>query len=278
MLPMPTLNAKGVKIHWKLEGGGEPLVLIHGVGSDLTAWDGVVAALQGRHTILRMDLRGHGKSEQSPGPYDLAMFANDVISLLDYLALTQIHLAGFSLGGLVAQQIAINEDERLASLMVISSIAGRTDEEKRQVVARAELLGNAGASLHVADAVGRWFTDAFRHSHPNVVEKRRQKSLQNNPCCYAAAYWALANGDLADELGKITVPTLAMTGECDAGSPPRMSKLIAGRVKNGRAVILPKLKHGVLLEAPGQIASQMENFIQSIGCRRNPFMPHSNFN
>ena len=257
---MPYLKAAGATIHYQIQGTGQPLTLIHGVGSDLTAWDGVIETLRGQYRVLRADLRGHGKSEKTPRPYSLRMFGDDLLALLDHLSVAKTHLVGFSLGGLIAQQAAIDVPERLSSLSVVSSIAGRTAEEKQRAAQRAKLIEEEGAQAHLAAAAERWFTDEFRAAHPEVLEKRRQKSLQNDPECYAAAYHVLAISDLADELHKITTPTLALTGECDIGSTPRMSRLIAERVQHGQAVILPKLKHSVLLEAPEKISAQLERF------------------
>jgi 3-oxoadipate enol-lactonase len=261
---MPYLDRPDGRLHYSLEGDGPPLTLIHGVGADLEAWDGVVASLAGRYRVLRPDLRGHGRSVKGPGPYSLRMFADDLVALLDRVSFETTHLAGFSLGGLIAQKVALVAPGRLSSLSIISSVAGRTAEEKHRVLERAAMLREEGALTHLANAVERWFTDEFREAHPEVLEWRRQKSLLNDPESYAAAYRVLAEGDLADRLHEIAVPTLAITGENDIGSTPRMSHLIAERVHNGRSVILPRLKHSVLLEAPERIAAELDGFISGV--------------
>lgn len=261
---MPYLAVEGADIHYQTEGHGEPLTLIHGVGSDLSAWDGVIEALRGKYHILRADLRGHGKSAKTLGPYNLHMFRDDMLALLNHLSFSKTHLVGFSLGGLIAQRVAIDAQNRLASLSIISSIAARTDDDKQRVMERAKLLEREGALVHLANATERWFTDKFRLAHPEVLEQRRQKSLQNDPDCYAAAYWVLAESDLSNELHKITIPTLAVTGECDIASTPRMSRLIAERVQHGKVIILPTLKHAVLLEAPMKVTAQLENFFATV--------------
>ena len=94
-----------------------------------------------------------------------------------------------------------------------------------------------------------------------MLEWRRQKSLQNDPAAYAAAYRVLAESDLADEIHRIIAPTLVMTGECDAGSTPRMAELLEARIPRAECVILPELKHSVLLEAPDLIASELHRFL-----------------
>ena len=128
------------------------------------------------------------------------------------------------------------------------------------------VVGDPGSTVVDRDGAShltgtRWFPDGFIASRPDVLERRRQKSLQNDPAAYAAAYRVLAESDLADEIHMITAPTLVMTGECDAGSTPRMAELLAARIPRGECVILPELKHSVLLEAADLIASELHRFL-----------------
>lgn len=249
--------------NYRIDGDGPPITLIHGVGSYLESWDGVIAALGGGYLFLRYDLRGHGASPKLPGPYHIDDFVGDLRDLLDGQDIDRTHLAGFSLGGLIAQAFALTHPDRLRSLTLISTVAGRTDAEKTAVQQRAATLAEKGAGTHLTEAVDRWFTEEFVASRPDVLEERRRRSLNNDPDCYAAAYRVLADTDLADRLPEIKTPTLVMTGENDVGSTPRMAQLIADRVPDSRLHIFPRLKHSVLLEAPDQVAVQMGPFLET---------------
>ncbi len=249
-------------IHYRLEGSGPCLTLVHGVGSYLESWDGVVARLGADYRILRYDLRGHGHSARVPGPYSLDDFVADLRHLLDHLGIERTLLAGFSLGGLVAQAFALAEPDRLDKLVLVSTVAGRSEAEKERVLARARTLADKGAAAHLTEAVDRWFTADFIARHPEVLEARRRRSLQNDPDCYAAAYRVLAESDLAERLGGITAPSLVMTGEADVGSTPRMAEVIAARIPDCRLHTLPGLKHSVLLEAPDLVADIMRDFLR----------------
>ena len=251
-------------MNYRIDGDGPPVTLIHGVGSYLESWDGVIAAIGGGYRFLRYDLRGHGESPKPPGPYSLDDFVDDLAELLDEQGIESTHLAGFSLGGLIAQAFALAHPDRLHSLTLISTVAGRTDTENAAVQRRAATLAERGAGAHLTEAVDRWFTADFIASRPDVLEERRRRSLNNDPDCYAAAYRVLADYDLGNRLAEITTPTLVMTGENDVGSTPRMAKLIANRVPDSRLHIFPRLKHSVLLEAPDQVAAQMRPFLESI--------------
>lgn len=249
--------------NYRVDGDGSPVTLIHGVGSYLESWDGVIAALGDGYRFLRYDLRGHGESPKVPGPYSLDDFVGDLRDLLDAQGIDRTHLAGFSLGGLIAQAFALAHPDRLHSLTLISTVAGRTAEEKAAVQRRAATLAEKGAGTHLTEAVDRWFTAEFIAARPDVLEERRRRSLNNDPDCYAAAYRVLADYDLGDRLPEIKAPTLVMTGEHDVGSTPRMAELIADRVPGSRLHIFPRLKHSVLLEAPDLVAAQLKPFLDS---------------
>lgn len=253
---MPVFVHAGCRLRYEEEGEGRPIVLLHGVGSTLEAWDPVLAPLSaGRH--IRLDLRGHGGSARMPGPYSLEMMAGDVVALLDHLGLGRVALFGFSLGGLIAQQVALGHPERLSALALISTVAGRDADERARVEERLATLEREGPLVHLANAVERWFTPEFLARRPDAIAARRAKALENDPACYMAAYRVLARSDLAQELHRITVPTLVMTGEADIGSTPRMSRLMQDRIAGAELVILPGLKHSILLEAPDQVARHL---------------------
>ena len=246
---------------FRLEGRGFPLVLVHGVGTCLDDLQLLVDRLKGDFRVLRYDLRGHGGSEKVPGPYTLADFSQDLLELADAAGFERAHYVGFSLGGLIVQRFALDYPERVASLGLISAIAGRTQEERERALRRADELGAGGPASHLGDAVGRWFTDAFREAHPEVIEARKARIAANHLPSYAAAYRVLAESDLADDLSKIAHPTLVATGELDQGSSPRMSRLMAERIPSSELHILPGLKHALVLEAPDLLAGLLRDFL-----------------
>lgn len=249
--------------HFELKGSGIPVVFVHGVGAHLQGWDGVLKYLNGSVQSLCYDLRGHGESEKVYERFEL----RDLVADLDALIVSQgwetFHIVGFSLGGLIAQAYALQFPEKLSSLSIISSVTDRTPQEQQKVKRRADTLAKGRADKHMEAAVNRWFSDQFIIDHPDIVESRVQRSLNNDPQCYAAAYRVLAESDLADQLHRISCPTLIMTGEEDAGSTPRMSKVMGQRIPDSQVHILPGLKHGILLEAPELIAKTLQAFLCS---------------
>ncbi|GMG84539.1 hypothetical protein LNKW23_37550 [Paralimibaculum aggregatum] len=131
------------------------------------------------------------------------------------------------------------------------------------MIARAETLAREGAEAHLAAAVERWFSDAVRVAHLEVLEKRRRQSLANHPACHAAAYRILAGSDLGAERHRIALPARDMTGEHDSGASPRMARLFHHRIAGAELRILPGLRHGVLLEPPDLVASHLDRVFRA---------------
>jgi pimeloyl-ACP methyl ester carboxylesterase len=256
-----TIQVNGISLHCVVEGGGEPLALIHGVGASLEVWDGVAARLRNRYRIVRYDQRGHGQSEKVPGPYEVEDFTGDLRAMLDALGIERAHVAGHSLGGLVAQSFALDYPDRLAKLALISTVAGRTAVERARVEERLAMVASGIAGDHFRASLDRWFTDAFRAANPELLAAYAARNQANDPACYAAAYRVLALTDLAERLPEITAETLVMTGEHDVGSNPRMARLMHERIAGSILCILPVLRHSILVEAPEIVAGMLEDFL-----------------
>jgi pimeloyl-ACP methyl ester carboxylesterase len=256
-----TIRANGITLHCVVEGDGEALALVHGVGASLDVWDGVAARLCHDYRIIRYDQRGHGQSEKVPGPYVVEDFAGDLRALLDELGIERAHVAGHSLGGLVAQSFALDYPGRLSKLALISTVAGRTAEERTRVEERLAMVASGIAGDHFRASLDRWFTDEFRVKNPELLATYAARNQANDPACYAAAYRVLAMTDLAERLPEIKAETLVITGEHDQGSNPRMALLMHQRIKGSILRILPVLRHSILVEAPDVVAGVLSNFL-----------------
>jgi len=247
----------GVAINVEVEGRGPHVTLLHGVGSHLQAWDGIVAALRDEFTLIRYDLRGHGKSGKPPGPYHLDDYVADLAAVLDAQSVARTALVGFSFGGMIVQAFAARYPARVDTLAIVSAVAGRTPEQRAAVLKRADELAAGGATLTVGAAVERWFTPEFRQRHPDIIERQVQRVLGNDPVGYAAAYRVFAESDVLDELSRITCPTLVMTGEHDTGSTPAMARAMHGRIRGSRLVILERYRHSLLIEATADVVREL---------------------
>ncbi|MFO0997252.1 MAG: alpha/beta hydrolase [Alphaproteobacteria bacterium] len=251
----------GVKIHYRWDGKGEPVLLIHGVGNALDSWDTVVEDLAPHFRVLRLDLRGHGESAKVPVK-SMDEFVGDIEALLDHVGVTETHLVGFSLGGLTAQAFVLAHPERVRKVAILGAIAGRTPEEKVKVNERLKILSDLGPLGHFDASVTRWFTPDFVKSHPEVIARRRGQAERMDHACYVAAYRILCDNDFADRLHTVKNEALIATGENDIGSNPRMSRLMHEKIKGSKLHIWPKLQHSILFEAPKEVSKILLPFLK----------------
>ncbi|WP_186039527.1 alpha/beta fold hydrolase [Burkholderia gladioli] len=261
-----SLDVDGVRLAYRLQGEGpRELVCIHGVGSYLEAWQGAINALGGGFRVLSFDLRGHGRSERVKGRYEIDDFVGDVLALADHAGFARFDLAGFSLGGLIAQRLALTHPARLRRLVLLATVAGRTAEERARVAERLAALQAGERGAHYDASLSRWLSEDFQARRPALVDELRRRNAQNDPDCYAAAYRVLAQTDFGGLIDQIAMPTLIATGECDAGSNPRMARYMHERIPDSRLAILPNLRHSLLNEAPEQVAALMRAFLIDSG-------------
>lgn len=252
----------GAALNYRIEGSGpRPLVCIHGVGSYREAWDGVIAGLSDDFRILTFDLRGHGHSSRVKGRYEIDDFVGDALALADHAGFGQFDLAGFSLGGLIAQRIALAHPQRVRRLVLLSTVSGRLPEERERVLSRLAALQAGDRGSHYDASLSRWLTEDFQARNPALIAQLRQRNAENDPDCYAAAYRVLAETDFGGLIDQIHKPTLIATGEDDQGSNPRMALYMHERITGSRLHILPGLRHSLLNEAPAQVAALMRDFL-----------------
>jgi len=248
--------------YWDDGGDRPPVMLIHGVGADGTSWDQIAVALAPEFRVFRLDLRGHGRSGHIEGALTLEDFVEDVVDVLDACAVPSAHVVGFSLGGMIAQGIALQHASLVRRLVLLSAVAGRTAEERARVQARLAILREQGVAAITGAAQERWFTSDFIARNPDLVTRRMQQLQQNHGPSYAAAYTVFSTSDLGEQLHGIRAPTLIATGEHDIGSNTRMARFMHAQIEQSRLEILPGLRHSILVEAPELVARLVRNFLR----------------
>jgi 3-oxoadipate enol-lactonase len=251
----------GIELAARIEGSGPPVVLAHGVGADLGSWDRVAERLNDRFTVVRADLRGHGRSSRIES-CRMADFVADLAAVLDAFGVKSADLVGFSLGGLIAQWFAIEHSGRVNRLVLVSTVAERSAAERARVLERADKVRDEGIASVVSAAEDRWFTPAFKAANPEKVALRLTQLKANDHRSYAAAYRVFAQADEGVALECIGQPTLVITGENDIGSNVRMARRMHEAIAGSRLVILPELRHSVLMEAPDLITDRLLDFLK----------------
>lgn len=242
-----------------------PVTLIHGLGLDSGMWRGLLPALEDRYRVLSYDLYGHGQSPAPPEEPTLALFARQLVGLLDLLGISRASLIGFSLGGMINRRVAIDAPGRTAALAILNSPHERGAEAQRLVEKRAA-ESRDGPAATIDETLARWFTPGFRAARPDVVAAVRATVLANEPGPYAACRRVLAAGvpELIRPEPPITAPTLVMTCENDTGSTPAMARAIAAEIAGAETVEVPELQHLGLIERPDVFAGPLLRFLERL--------------
>jgi (E)-2-((N-methylformamido)methylene)succinate hydrolase len=232
------------------------VVLLHGVGLNHTMWRRVSSEVAAAgHWVHTPDLLGHGAAPDAAPDITLADLAEPVAGLAAGVP-GPVHLVGFSLGALVATRVALDHPDRVASLTLVSGVAHRSESERQAVASRLEAAHHDLASTFDA-AVDRWFAPRWRDAEPELVATVRNILRANRPKSYLACYavFAQADTELWPELTRLVPPVLAITGEDDPGSTPRMAAAIADRVPHGRWGTVPGARHLLPLERPDTVVA-----------------------
>jgi 3-oxoadipate enol-lactonase len=220
--------------------------------------------LAGRLEVLTYDCRGHGDSQRKAMPFTTDLFARDLAELLDHVGWASAAVAGCSLGGCVAQAFAARHPARLSALGLIDTTAWygpKAPATWRQRVLAARTKGLAGM---MEFQVSRWFSDAFRQQHPDVVSAVSAIFVDNDVECYCASCIMLGDVDLRPSQTSIRVPTAIVVGEGDYATPVAMSQQIHESIPGSTLKILPGVRHLTPIEAPQDIASQLLELVARI--------------
>lgn len=240
----------GLDMAWRFdEVPGAPVVLMaHGLLADHSLYDALSARLAPRFSVLRYDLRGHGRSGVSAGPYSMERLAQDAVDLLDTLGLARVHFIGTSLGGMLGQQLGARHGDRLLSLTLANTGAVQPAPaawDERIALARAR-----GTTEVLADGtLARWFTPAFAQQSPVELQRVREVLCRTPLQGFAAG--AAAVRDLAQLalLPAIRVPTLVVAGAQDQATPPAQSQQLQAHIPDARLVMLD-VAHQAAVEQP----------------------------
>jgi 3-oxoadipate enol-lactonase len=261
-------RANCVTLHYELRGDrGSLVVLTHGLGGSLEFWSPHVDALAAHHRVLRWDLRGAGASERPAGPYTPALFAADLVALLDVVGERHAHLVGHSGGGVVAQRVALDRPERVASLVLASTSSEVGDKASAAWHRLADTVERDGFGPE-RDPDPRGFSPAFAAAHPDVVRELARRTRANDPAAYAATARAFGSYRWTDALAAIAAPTLIVQGLDDRMTPPGGSVILSRGIPRSRLLMLPNAGHNLPLEHPALFVSAVLAFVAGVELAR----------
>lgn len=265
--PLPSYRSGGLRLHYECVGLGPPVVLIHGFTNSGLAWAPQLPALvhAGRSVVLP-DLAGHGLSAAPPSAVGVTDLAADVIRLLDHLGLARVSLVGLSLGGMVAQAVAVAWPERVDALVVAAS-AARFDSpaEQAAVAAWVRLLEQPdGARKRLSAAWPRLAGPEFRASESGLAFYEAWWRLQGSVSGSGLARVArgMLGFNATADLATLDVPSLVLVGERDHLLPPPLSRRLAELLPGAQLQTVARAGHLVNLERPAAFNRQLLGFLE----------------
>ena len=240
------------------------LILSNSLGTTLEMWDPQVAEFSRNHRLIRYDTRGHGGSPITPGPYSFDDLGQDVLAVLDALEIDRASFCGISMGGHTGLWLGIHAAGRFNAIAVCNSAAKIGSEQAwRERAAMVRTGGAAGMRALADTAPGRWFTEGFVQTRPEVVRRAQDGLARIDPEGYAACCEALATSDLRADLGGITTPTLLLTGKSDPVTTVADSEAMQAGITGSRLAVLPA-SHLSNLEAPQAFDKAVLDFLAGI--------------
>jgi len=252
-----------LRLHYQRHGtpGGPPLVLAHSLGADLRLWDAVLPLLPQGLDIVRVDMRGHGLSDAPPGPYAMGALVRDLERVMDHLNLRDAVLVGVSIGGMIAQGLAVKRLDLLRGLVL--SNTGAKIGTRDLWMDRVALLRAQGFAAIIDGILERTFPAAFRDSAEGA--KWRNLFMRNDVDGYAACAEAIAGTDFYATTATLRLPVLGIAGTEDGSTPPDLVRETLDLIPGSRFELIRNAGHLPCVDQPEAYASHLTQFLAEIG-------------
>ncbi|MFW9848733.1 MAG: alpha/beta fold hydrolase [Candidatus Thorarchaeota archaeon] len=259
---MPEFKIGDIVLHYRLRGEGPPLLLIHGLGSDMRTWEFQEDELAKHFQLILVDQRGHGHST-GPG-MDAVMasvFVQDMITLLDHLGFKKVHVAGQSMGGLIAQEFALSHPERVERLILISTGYKITEETVDEVFSWREAQVEGGDEAYFRAATDSCFPQEFIDNNKELMDYLFNKENLLNPDGVMAAGLGLAMFDAADRISEIKNRTLIIHGDLDKVFNVSLAKEAHEIIPSSQLVIFKGCGHSSAIQMSEKMSETTIKFL-----------------
>ncbi|MDZ7956448.1 MAG: alpha/beta hydrolase [Aulosira sp. DedQUE10] len=262
---MPRVHVNGIDLFYDIQGTGEPLLLISGFLCDHAYWSLLIPSLVKQYQVIRFDNRGFGRTSAPDSPYTIQQMATDTAALLENIGIKKIHLAGHSMGGLIAQELTIAHPEKVKSLILISSLA-KGDALFNSIIATwGELPRTLDLKLYQQIVLPWIFTDEF-YSIPGMIDMIVNMAINYpfppTPHGLYHQSRAILGCDTTQRLKDIKCPTLVLVGKEDILTPVKFSQQLAQSIPQAELVVLNAGGHGFLIESPEDVTAAILKFLR----------------
>jgi 3-oxoadipate enol-lactonase len=241
---MPFVDNRGAKIYWDEQGTGEPILLIMGLGYPSAMWHRTRPALAASYRTIALDNRGAGQSDVSPRPYSITLMASDAAAVLDAAGVPIAHIFGVSMGGMIAQEFALQYPGRVRSLILGCTGAGGPNAKRAEPAAVEMLKAISQMSREqAAEAAIPFIYDPATPRHTIDEDIATRRAWPTNPAGYLAQLQAILAWESFSRLPQITAPTLVIHGKADRLVPAGNGELIAARIPGAQLVLFERASH-----------------------------------
>jgi pimeloyl-ACP methyl ester carboxylesterase len=259
---MPLMRLNGVNINYQVEGQGEPLVMIMGFGARRSGWIRQIHFFRKYYRVITFDNRGAGKSDKPPGPYSTRMMADDTVRLMDLLGIEKAHIMGTSMGGMIAQELAINYPQRVTKLILACTYASQ-DETSGDTLEQAKFL-QLSPGKKASAMVGLSFNKPLYRFTFGLLARIQAKFVGTSGTAgLAGQSEACRKHNTLDRLRLIAAPTLVIVGTGDRVIKPVSSEVIAGKIPNAKLVRVEGGSHCFPFEMKTVFNREVLNFLKS---------------
>jgi len=258
-------TVNGIETYYEIHGreGAPWLVFSHSLACSVRMWDGEIAKHKDRYRVLVYDTRGHGSSAAPKGPYTLEMLADDLHELLKKLAIRKAHFCGLSMGGMIGQTFALKYPGIFDTLTLADTTSSYPPDAAPMWQERIRIAESKGMAPLVQPTLERWFTQAFRKSQPDKVQ-RVAALIEKTPVPgYVGCCAAIPKINVTARLKEIKTPALVICGADDPATPPAMARVIQENLPGARLAVIPQAAHLANVEQPEAFNRALGDFLSS---------------
>ena len=265
---MAFVENQGARIYWDEQGSGAPLLLIMGLGWSSHAWYRTRPILNQRYRTIAFDNRGVGQSDVPPGPYSIPQMASDAAAVLGAAKVNAAHIFGVSMGGMIAQEFALQYPQKVRSLILGCTAAGGPEAVRAEPAVLQVLMTRSPNPDDFAKAIGPFIYD--RGTPPKLIEEDTEVRRKWYPTAdaYSAQLQAILAWESYSRIAQITQPTLVLHGENDKLVPPENGKLIAARISGAKLVLIANASHIFLTDQTAAAHTAILDFLGAQATRQ----------
>ncbi len=263
---MPLINLDDIELYYEIHGVGDPLLLIHGLGSSSRDWEMQVDVFAQNYQVITLDVRGHGKSGKPPGPYSIPLFTEDTAKLLKTLRVSPAHILGISLGGMIAFQLGVFFPEVVRSLIIVNStpeLIAHTLKDWLGIWQRLLIVRFLGMRKMGEVLGNRFFPNQDQEELRAIFVERW---AENDKPAYLEAMKAVIGWSVTNRLGEIRCPTLVIGADGDY-FPTAEKEVYVKRIPGAKLVVIEDSMHALPAEKPGEFNRTVIAFLSGLDGR-----------